>query len=264
MINFQSLSPEEEGNAFNEVQNVIDMSHREQIFFDYLDESFFLWLAIDEKHGKAFNFYKDQRELLDWSVYSLTQAIGFLKRKGANFYSWMYSNSPRLATNYYLDNALFRMYATMERIYSFCNCWYDLNFEDSFGKLYEPKKLFKSKTIDENDGWANSDLLKILNKIRCSFEFNNCFKYLRHNIMHNLDPREYFINYNKQESIVEVKEPDESLNAYLNQSKKLLENIYKVRVLEAIELANSMSSHGVRKYTPADQDYWIDMDSPLF
>lgn len=268
MIVLQSLTSEEIQRAFQYIEDAIDLSHRSIILFDYLDESFFWWFAVDEKHGNAFNHYKDQRELLDWSVHSLAQAYAFLDRQESDTYVWYAPifNAPRTVTAYYLDNALYRMFAALERAYSFCDYWYSLGFtEVNTGRLFKPHRLFEAQTTSHHPEWANSELLSALRDIRDSTEYRECIQQLRHDITHNLDPREYVVRYDQAQSLVEVADPAVPVDkALIDRAKKLLGDLFKVRCLEAYELARSMEKYCVRRITPADMDYWTDGDSPLF
>jgi hypothetical protein len=268
MIVFQGLTPEEIQRAFQYIEDAIDLSHRSTILFDYLDESFFWWFAVDEKHGNAFNHYKDQRELLDWSVHSLTQAYAFLDRQEADTYVWYAPifNAPRTVTTYYLDNTLYRIFAALERAYSFCDYWFNLGFtEANTGKLFRPYRLFEAQTTSRHPEWANSELFLALRDVRESAEYGECIQQLRHEITHNLDPREYVVRYDQAQSLVEIAEPAVPVDKVLiGRAKKLLGDLFKIRGLEAQEIAQSMEKYGVRKITPADMDYWTDADSPLF
>jgi predicted transcriptional regulator len=65
--------------------------------------------------------------------------------------------------------------------------------------------------------------------------------------------------------LVEVANPNTPITReLLDQTKNILEKLYKIRGLEAQELAQSLEQHGVRRITPADMEYWTASDSPLF
>lgn len=272
MIAFQNLITQEISEAyaqiFEQIKGIMDESHRPTIFFDCFDESFFEWLALDEKHGNAFNHYKDQRELLDWSVYSLTQAYAILAKKQPRTYIWHSPSdiSPRVAIAYYLDNALYRIFAAIERTYSFCDYWFELGLTNhDTGKLFHAERLFKEQVLNNHPAWRNSNLYTALEELRNSPEYEENIQRLRHDITHNLDPREYCIRYDKEQSLVEVANPNLSINKeLLDQIKKILERLYKIRVLEAKELAQNMEQNGVYRITPKDQEYWSASDWPLF
>jgi hypothetical protein len=193
MIAFQNLTTKEISESyaqiFEQMKDIIDESHRPLIFFDHLDESFFEWFAINEKHGDAFNHYKDQRELLDWSVYSLTQAYAFLTRKQPQTYIWCSpsGNLPRVVIAYYLDNALYRIFAVIERAYSFSDYWFNLGFTNpDTGRLFHTNRLFDEQVLNNHPLWRDSKLYMALSELRKSHEYEENIQRLRHDITHNL------------------------------------------------------------------------------
>jgi hypothetical protein len=255
-------------NAFETVKVAIDESHRSSMLFDYLDDSFFRWISLNEKNGQALNYYKDQRDLLEWSFVSLVYAYGYYYQiPSESIDLWVYSDPEKYAVKYYLDNFILRIYAILERVYKFCDMWFELGLAEKSGRLYHTENLFdinKMKEASKNIAWTKSNLFSELTELRESYNYK-AIKLIRNDLTHNLDQRNSAIKYNKSNETIEALGPDISIGmSSLDQAKSVLKCLYRVRALEANVLSEDLDNNNVRRILPSDQDYWIDSDSPLF
>lgn len=268
MIQFPNLPYVELFDAFEITKEAIDESHRSSMLFDYLDDSFFQWIALNEKNGLAFNYYKDQRDLIEWSLASLAYAYGYHNQMvSESIDTWVYSDLQKYAAKYYLDNSIFRIYAILERIYKFCDTWFELKLENKNRELHHSKRLFDEtmmKGTSEGIVWIDSVLFSELKELRASDNYN-AIRQIRNDLAHNQDQRNCAIKYNKSNMTIELLGPDINIDTnLLDKTKYLIKDLYKIRVLEANALSEDMDKNRVRRILPYDQDYWTDSDNPLF
>ena len=248
-------------------EEVINESHQVKMLFDFDDESFFEWLAINEKKGLCLNHYREQRKLLEWSFYSLIHADSHLKifetTKESDFKFWGRSMGMISMVEYYVDNSIFRIHSTLERVYSFCDIWFELGLSKEDGRLFNTDRMFKEEFINNHPNWKASKILTNLTKIRSKYK--NEIEDLRHNLTHNFDPREVKVEYDKVNLHISIPSPtfktDEKL---ISKIKELLRELYFLRTLEADELSKDMESNKVRIITMNDMEYFTMRDSPLF
>ena len=248
-----------------EFKDTIDNSHRQMMLFDSDDESFFEWLAFKEKNGISLNHYCEQRKLLEWSFYSLIHSLSHYKvltnKETNNFANWGGQNGLISIVEYYLDNAVFRIHAILERIYSFCDIWFELGLSKEDGRLYNSDKLFKESIINNNQIWKASKILKELQIVRAKYK--NGVEKFRHDLTHNLDPREYQIEYDKINLHVSIPKPTYKTDfESINEVNDIIKSLFFLRKLQAEELSKNMSKNNVKNIDM--MDYYTMRDSPLF
>ncbi len=151
--------------AFQKTLKRFTECHREQMLFDYDDESFFVWLAADQKHGSALNRYKDSQEILRWAEFSVFKAMEIALWRNPDWVrAWDYENDFEKQICYYVDNALFRCYACLERFFAFADIWFTLGLSRPNGKLFQPERMFTTCT-STNTEWSRSEVRLVLENI---------------------------------------------------------------------------------------------------
>lgn len=145
--------------------------------------------------------------------------------------------------HYYLENALFRMYAFLERTYMFANVYYRLAIEPK--EMVSGDALFKKGLLDAQAAWANSDLLRLLRALRGRDTYQFCVKKLRHALTHVEDPLDWSVGYDVAVSDGQMRilqaysiPPDFRLDKATGYAKRFQQDLLGVVDL-AIDLTNA-------------------------
>jgi len=261
LLNY-NISSDNMTKAIDNVLSKFPENYREKLLYDTDDDSFFNWIAISKKHGMALNHYIDSQELLRTIQFSLFKAYELHYEVEPRYIkTWDNLHEEENIIRYYLDNALVRIEACLERFYSFSDIWFEINLSKSDGKLHHPTQILNFSNVE----WDNSNIKEMLKALTNSNQYKFLIKEIRNDFIHNLDSRKVHIVYNEEEERIERLSPNKPMNEDMIQNiLELAIDLYKIREQIALELSTSMNKFNVKKITQNDMEYWTMSDSPLF
>lgn len=261
LLNYD-ISNDNMTKAIEMVLSKFQEDYREKLLYDTDDDSFFNWIAMSKKHGMALNHYIDSQELLRMIQFSLFKAYELHYEVEPRYIkTWDNIHEEENIIRYYLDNALVRIEACLERFYSFSDIWFEINLSKLDGKLHHPTRI-----LNINNGeWDNSNIKEKLNTLINTNNYKFLIKEIRNDFIHNLDSRKVHIVYNDKEERIERLTPNKPMNEdILQKTLDLAIDLHKIREQISLELSKSMNKFNVKRITQADMEYWTMIDSPLF